>query len=180
MKVTAGKYKGRTLKNIPYSHLRPTADMVKQAMFNKLQFRLNGSRVLDLFSGTGALGIEALSRGAAEVVFVDKDRRSMQLIQENLHFVTEKPLLLLLPFEEALLQLKGKQFDIILLDPPYREKLYESALHHIAAYDLLAPEGVIVCEREKDEQFDIEPFVCVDEKKYGIKTLTYLEKGRKT
>ena len=84
MRVTAGKFKGRNLIDNKYEHIRPTADMVKQAIFNKLAFDLPNSRALDLFCGTGALGIEAISRGAREVVFIDKDPRSVALTKANL------------------------------------------------------------------------------------------------
>ena len=84
MKVITGKFGGRKLLDNKYEHIRPTADMVKQAVFNKLVDRIIGAKVLDLFCGTGALGIEAISRGAGEVIFVDKDKRSISLTEQNL------------------------------------------------------------------------------------------------
>ena len=176
MRVTAGKFKGRNLIDNKYEHIRPTADMVKQAIFNKLAFDLPGSRVLDLFCGTGALGIEALSRGAREVVFVDKDPRSVALTKANLEKlgIKEGFHLYKASYETALEKLEG-QFDIIILDPPYASGLYETCVKKIAEKNLLSPEGIIVVEHEKRDNFDYSPSNVVDEKTYGIKTVTYLK-----
>lgn len=176
MRVTAGKFKGRNLIDNKYEHIRPTADIVKQAIFNKLAFDLPGSRVLDLFCGTGALGIEALSRGAREVVFVDKDPRSVALTKANLEKlgIKEGFHLYKASYEKALEKLEG-QFDIIILDPPYASGLYETCVKKIAEKNLLSPEGIIVVEHEKRDNFDYSPFNVVDEKTYGIKTVTYLK-----
>ena len=84
MRIIGGKFKGRTLKEMDYDNIRPTTDKVKQALFTKFQFDIEGTRVLDLFCGTGGLGIEALSRGAREVVFVDKNPNSIKLTKQNL------------------------------------------------------------------------------------------------
>ena len=174
MKVTAGKFKGRTLNENTFDHIRPTADMVKQAIFNKLFEKIEGARVLDLFCGTGALGIEAISRGADEVVFVDKDRNSVNLTLSNLKKLNLSPRVLLLDYATALEKLRGEKFDIILLDPPYKSNLYTPALKLIDKYSLLQTDGIIVCEHERGEKIDYSPFVVFDERGYGIKEVTYL------
>ena len=174
MKVTFGIYGGRKLLDNPYDHIRPTADMVKQAIFNKLTDILPGSKVLDLFCGTGALGIEALSRGADEVVFVDKEKKSIELTKANLKNLGIIAKTINADFLVALKMLQGQKFDIILLDPPYKSGLYEKALNSIFKFDLLNENGIIVCEHGKDVTIDFSPFKEIDKRKYGIKEVSYL------
>jgi len=174
MIVSSGKFKGRKLADNHYSHIRPTADIVKQAIFNKLSLNVQSAKVLDLFCGTGALGIEAISRGAKEVVFCDCDARSLSLTKQNLkslnidNFRTLKS-----DFKESLKKLQGEKFDIILLDPPYMSGVYEEALNLIKTYDLLAEEGIIVCEHEKSVEIESDKFNKIDQKRYGIKMVSY-------
>ncbi len=176
MKVTAGKYKGRVLNENTFEHIRPTADMVKQSIFNKLFEKVNGAKVLDLFCGTGALGIEAISRGARDAVFVDKDKNSIKLTKSNLQKLGLSPSVYLCDYQEALRKMQGEKFDIILLDPPYKAGLYENALKLIEKYDILEDDGVIVCEHERGEKIDYSLYDKADEKQYGIKEVTYLTK----
>ncbi len=174
MRVTAGKFRGRVLVENKFEHIRPTADVVKQAIFNKLGDRVLGSKVLDLFCGTGALGIEAISRGASEVVFADKDNRSVGLTRANFKNLGIDARLIRANYEKTLDLLKGEQFDIILLDPPYKSGVYEDCIQRIANNNLLASGGIIVCEHDKKDDFDFSPFEVVSEKRYGIKMVTYL------
>ena len=176
MRVTAGKFKGRVLEQNKFDHIRPTADMVKQAIFNKIAFLVPGARVLDLFCGTGALGIEALSRGADEVVFVDKDFRSVALTRQNLAKLGVQAQVVKSDYLNALKYFKGlgKTFDIILLDPPYQSGVYQSCLEAICEYQLLEKGGMIVCEQSKDLSFDFSLFNLESEKLYGIKKVVYL------
>lgn len=178
MKIVAGKFKGKKLIDRQMDHIRPTADMVKQSIFNKLQFELAGAKVLDLFCGTGALGIEALSRGAGEVVFADLDKRSVKLTEDNLKLLGSpiNAKVLCCDYQEAIKRLHGQKFDIILLDPPYKSGVYEDCLKLLAEYDLLAEEGIIVCEQEKDVSIGYSPFNLADQRKYGIKKVSYLDK----
>lgn len=175
MRITAGKFRGRVLIENKYEHIRPTADVVKQAIFNKLAFVVPNSRVLDLFCGTGALGIEALSRGASEVIFADKDFRSINLTKENLKSLNIDAKVIKLSYDKAIVSLKDKQFDIIILDPPYKSGVYEDCIKKIAENNLLSNNGIIVCEHDKKDEFDFSPFKIVDEKRYGIKMVTYLQ-----
>ena len=174
MRIISGRFKGKPLKELKYDHIRPTADKVKQALFTKLQFEIEGARVLDLFCGTGGLGIEAISRGAKEVVFVDKNPKSVALTRENLKSIGDNSRVYNIPFDKALEKVEG-QFDLIILDPPYQSGLYEKALDLIAERDLLASEGTIVCEHYKDDIFDYSLFEVYDEKTYGTVVLTYLK-----
>lgn len=180
MKVVAGKYKGKLLIDRPYDHIRPTADMVKQSIFNKLQFNLLGSKVLDLFCGTGALGIEALSRGAEKVVMSDGDKRSVKLTQDNLKLLgnPQEASVMLGDFRQIISLLKGQQFDIIILDPPYQSGIYHECLVLIDRFNLLAEDGVVVCEQEKNTIIDYSPFTIQDERIYGIKKVSYLGKEK--
>lgn len=174
LKIDSGKFKGRRLIENKYDHIRPTTDKVRQALFTKLQFFLPQAKVLDLFCGTGAMGLEAFSRGAAEVDFVDKDFRSVQMTKTNLKnlgvdFKVVKC--------DALVYLEKceKKYDLIILDPPYKSGLYEKVLDKIYEKGLLAEDGVIVCEHAKEDMFDYGNFAVFDEKKYGNIVLTYLE-----
>lgn len=173
MRVDSGKFKGRRLLENKYDHIRPTTDKVKQALFVKLQFFVPGKKVLDLFCGTGAMGIEAISRGAEKVVFVDKDIRSVQMTKDNLKNlgISEK-----VNKCDAMIFLEKcqEQFDLIILDPPYKSGLYEKILNKINEKQLLSQEGIIVCEHASEDIFDFEKFSVFDEKKYGNITLTYL------
>lgn len=177
MRITTGKFGGRKLLDNPYEHIRPTADVVKQSIFNRLMDITQNATVLDLFCGTGALGIEALSRGAKEVIFVDKDPRSVKLTQSNLKKLGISAKVYTADFNVALKTLKGRKFDLILLDPPYMSGVYDKALSLIAEYQLLSENGVIVCEHEKSVQINFAPFELDAEKRYGIKIVTYLKKS---
>ena len=176
MKITSGKFGGRKLIDNPYEHIRPTADVVKQSIFNSLMDKLPNAVVLDLFCGTGALGIEALSRGAKEVVFADKDLRSVKLTRENLKKLGVNAKVINADFVASLKMLKNIKFDIIILDPPYMSGLYEKALSLISQYDLLNDEGIVVCEHEKSVEIDFLDYNIDKQKKYGIKVVTYLTK----
>ena len=147
MRVITGSARGRRLRELEGMETRPTTDRVKEGLFNILQFDLEGRRVLDLFAGTGQLGIEALSRGAAHAVFVDRRADAVKLIRENLKLteLSDRAQVVAGDSMEYLSRLREK-FDIILLDPPYEAGLLEPALAHIARFDILAPHGIIVAE----------------------------------
>lgn len=174
MRVDSGIFKGRRLLENKFEHIRPTTDKVRQALFTKLQFFLPNKRVLDLFCGTGALGIEALSRGASEVVFVDKDARSASMTRENLKNLGVKAKVIrcdAVKFVESC----EEKFDLIILDPPYKSGLYEKIVPKL--FPLLEEDGIIVCEHDKKDVFNYSPFVIYDEKRYGNTVLTYLCKN---
>lgn len=174
MRVDSGIFKGRRLLENKFEHIRPTTDKVRQALFTKLQFFLPNKRVLDLFCGTGALGIEALSRGASEVVFVDKDARSASMARENLKNLGVKARVIrcdAVRFVESC----EEKFDLIILDPPYKSGLYEKIVSKL--FPLLEEDGIIVCEHDKKDVFNYSPFVIYDEKRYGNTVLTYLCKN---
>ena len=147
MRVITGSARGRRLKELEGMETRPTTDRVKEGLFNILQFDIEGRRVLDLFAGTGQLGIECLSRGAASAVFVDRRPDAVKLIRENLK-ITDLQARARVVAGDSMEYLKSlrEKFDLIFLDPPYEAGLLEPALAHIARFDILAPHGIIVAE----------------------------------
>ena len=167
MRVITGIAGGRKLKSPEGESVRPTTDHVKQAMFNILQFDLEGRRILDLFGGTGQLGIEALSRGAREVVFTDSSRTSVQLIRENLKRCGLEGKVLQ---TDALSYLaRGEKFDVIFIDPPYDGGLYQAVLERINAVDNLTEGGIIVCEALAGTELTelSSPYRKLRERRYG-------------
>jgi 16S rRNA (guanine966-N2)-methyltransferase len=145
MRVIAGRYKGRRLHAPSWSGLRPTSDRLKQTLFDVLGDRVVGTRVLDGFAGSGALGIEALSRGARAVTFIDADIRALGLVEANLGHcgIAEGYVMIRSSFVEAVRRLPADQlFELILLDPPYEQSGLDDVL--AAATACLAPDGIIV------------------------------------
>lgn len=173
MRVIGGTAKGQPLKSLPGENTRPTLDRVKESMFNMIQLHIFEAKVLDLFGGSGALGIEALSRGGKFAHFVEEHRGSISVIQENLGKtrLKEKSRILSMDFRRALETLKseGQSFDLIFLDPPYGKGLEKEALELIAEKELLAPGGLIIIEQDKGESLEVsgEAYIVWKEKKYG-------------
>jgi 16S rRNA (guanine(966)-N(2))-methyltransferase RsmD len=167
MRVITGSARGRRLKTPENEAIRPTTDNVKESVFNIIQFDIEGRRVLDLFAGTGQLGIECLSRGAREVVFVDQSREAVKLVKENLKACgMQAPVIQ----SDALSYLKGcGKFDLIFLDPPYDSELYEPALNQVRSVDILSDGGIIVCEARREKQLPslAEPYRKNKEYRYG-------------
>ena len=151
MRVITGSARGKRLKELPGMDTRPTTDRVKEGLFSALQFDIEGRRVLDLFAGTGQLGIEALSRGAARCVFVDQRTDAVSCIRENLRLTGLSDRAQVVAGESmADLSALREKFDIIFLDPPYAAGLLEPALAHIAKHDLLNPHGIVAAESPAD------------------------------
>ena len=173
MRVITGKARGIQLKTPDGLTTRPTADRVKEALFSIIQFDLPGAKVLDLFGGTGQLGIEALSRGAKSAVFVDAGEPACKLIRENLRRTKlEADGKVVRSDYLEYLKRSRETFDIIFLDPPYAEVFLENALNCIGEIDILQSGGIIVTERPlgKDLNVELPGFVRSKDYKYG-KTL---------
>lgn len=149
MRVITGTARGRKLLEPSGVEVRPTTDMVKEAMFNIVQFDIEGRRVLDLFAGTGQLGIEALSRGAAECVFVDESPKSLKLVRANLERCGLRGRVE--QSESIGFLRRGGKFDLVFLDPPYDSNLLEKALEAIQNVDILNDGGIIVCESRREK-----------------------------
>ena len=152
MRVITGTARGRKLQSVPGEGTRPTSASVKEAVFSSIQFDIEGRLVLDLFAGTGQLGIECLSRGAARCVFVDRRSEAVRLVKENLQLtgLSDNARVITGDAQEFLSALKEK-FDLILLDPPYEAGLLEPVLEQIARFDILAPHGIMVAEHPADK-----------------------------
>ena len=175
MRVISGEYKGRKLAAPADYSIRPTTDKVKEALFSILADRIWGSKVLDLFSGTGNLGIEALSRGAGECVFADNSRESIKLIKENVnHCKAASGANIVAGDYKKVLMTQREPFDIIILDPPYNKGLMDDCFRIIAEQGILAEDGVIVAEHRKEEKLpdDFYGFEKEKERKYGIVMLS--------
>ncbi len=179
MRIISGQLKGRRLKAPKGREVRPTADRVKEALFNILPHDLSGRRVLDLFAGTGNLSLEAMSRGAERAVLVDIAREATELIAENLKAVGchgKARVVTGSAFKTARsLARSGESFDLIFLDPPYEKGLAGEALKEIAKESLLGENGVAVAEhsvREKVEE-RYGPLALVDQRRYGGTQLSF-------
>lgn len=149
MRVITGSARGRRLQEPKDRSVRPTTDMVKEAIFSIVQFDVPGRRVLDLFAGTGQLGIEAISRGARECVFVDNSAASVALVRKNLAICgMEAPVIR----SDAMSFLRGcGKFDLVLIDPPYHAGLYDDILHGLFSFDILNEGGIILVESMRGE-----------------------------
>ena len=179
MRVITGKARGIQLKTPEGMLTRPTADRVKEAMFSIINFDIPGAAVLDLFGGTGQLGIEALSRGARSAVFVDAREDACKLIRENLKRTKlEQDAKVVRSDYLVYLSRCREQFDIILLDPPYAEVFLENALKRITEIDILRSGGIIVAERplEKELPWEFEGYERSKDYKYGKILLTLYRK----
>jgi 16S rRNA (guanine(966)-N(2))-methyltransferase RsmD len=148
MRIIAGSLKGRRLKAPTWDGLRPTSDKLRETLFNILGARIRGARVLDGYAGTGALGLEAISRGAAHVTFVERDRRAQALIAANVAHcgIAEGYAIIRDSLERALRDLIGAEFDVVLLDPPYEQSAIDAV---VEAGRHLARDGVLVTEHAK-------------------------------
>ena len=179
MRVISGKARGVTLKTPEGMVTRPTTDRVKEALFSIIQFDLPGTNVLDLFGGTGQLGIEALSRGAKSAVFIDEREDSCRLIKENLKRTKLESYGKVIR-SDYLSYLKNtrEKFDIILLDPPYAETFLENSLKMITEIDILQSGGIIVTERPlgKELPWEFDGFERSRDYKYGRTLITIYRK----
>ena len=176
MRIIAGEYRGRKLESPKTNDVRPTTDKVKEAMFSILMPYINGARCLDLFSGTGSLGLEALSRGAENCVFCDNSREHIALIKENIKKcgAESKSKVIHGDYMKAL-EHSDDKYDIILVDPPYGAGLYEKCLASIEKLDLLEDEGIIILEHEKNVVLPdcLGKYSRLKEKKYGTIHLSF-------
>ena len=179
MRIIGGNYKSRVLAEFPGTDVRPTGDRVKESLFNILSLKIGGARVLDLFCGSGALGLECLSRGAKEAVFNDFSSESIRLLEKNMKALGvvkgAEGKVYTLDFSVCLDGLKGG-FDLIFLDPPYRFEYGVPALEKIARRGLLNENGIAVYERDKPFEERIDGLEKYDERRYGRTYLTFFRK----
>ena len=178
MRIIAGKYKKTPIKTLEGEDItRPTRDMVKEALFSSIEIN-SDTCFLDLFSGTGGIGLEALSRGAKNAVFNDINKQAVIIIYTNLEKVHENRMVLNLDYQECCRRLQGEKFDYIFCDPPYNFQAYEDLFFYINKYGLLNKKGIMIVEVRKDTDLkdDYLGIKLYKEKRYGITKLLYFRK----
>lgn len=181
MRIISGKFKGRTLVSFKADHIRPTMDRVKETLFNKWMGYVEDAKTLDLFAGTGNLGLEALSRGAKHVTFVEKSAKSVDIIRKNVdllkipkteHVVISKDVF------SFIKTYQGEGFDIIFIDPPFTEKLADDVMTALASSQCFHQNTLIAIEAIKQEKIGSEygDLICYDKQDYGDKSLSLFSK----
>ncbi len=171
MRIIGGKYRGKVLAAFKGNDIRPTADRVKESLFNILAPEISGANVLDLFCGSGSVGLEAISRGADYVVFNDVSKDSLAVLKKNCAALRVEPRICNLDYRELLRSI-DVTFDVIYIDPPYKSGFGKDALERIAARNLLNTGGVAVLESDRPFEGDV-GLVKYDERKYGVAYLTF-------
>ncbi len=179
LRVIAGKVGGTKLASPKGTAARPSGGKLKEALFSIISAHIDSARVLDLFAGSGALGIEALSRGAASCDFVDNNRYSLDVVRQNIdktHF-SENSRVISAHYLAFLRRVDTAQpYDLVFLDPPYYMGYIDKALEIIKAQGLLSPDGIIVCETASDETFSVcDGFSVLKQSRYGNSSLIILE-----
>ena len=179
MKVISGKYKGRVLEGFDIAGTRPTMDRVKESVFAMIQSWLEDAVILDLFAGSGNLGIEALSEGAKQIYLVDKNKKACQVMKRNLDKIgMDEKVIFYGDYKKALDNYKNQslQFDIIFLDPPYQTDLVQKSIEIIEKNELLTKNGIIVAESNSlDKIIFSKKLQMIKSKKYGDKWVAILQ-----
>ena len=175
MRIITGKAKGIKLKTLEGDNTRPTAERVKEAIFSMIQFDIEGRSVLDLFAGSGQMGLEALSRGASHAVLVDRSKEAVAIIKENVAKTKMADCCAVYQSDylDFLKRHSGEQFDIIFLDPPYALKMYKPALTELLNNGMIKPSSLIICESGEDTVFDGDKDL---ESRFGIEKQTKYSK----
>lgn len=177
MRVISGRYRGRNIDTVQNNSIRPTTDRIKENLFNILMPYIQDSIFLDLFCGSGNIGIEAISRGAKKVYFNDMQKSSINILKKNLRYITEQYTVTQLDFKNFLYQCK-LQFDIIYLDPPYQTQYAINALTIISARAILKETGIVIIESDKRIETSIPLLECYDQRKYGNIYLTFYKRKK--
>lgn len=173
MHIISGKYRGKKLKGFNIEGTRPTMDRVKESLFGMIQNYVEGSKVLDLFAGSGALGLEAISNGANEAYLIDNNEEAIRVIKDNMKNMNDDIKVIKSDYKKFLKETDLK-FDIIFLDPPYRKGLMGKALKIIEERKLLTESGIVVCEYEyNDFTTNLNLF---KEKSYGFKKISIFKR----
>ena len=180
MRINAGKWKGRPLFTVDGLSTRPTPDMVKQAVFNIIRDRVEGSLFCDMFAGTGSVAFEALSRGAKHITLVENGRDALNVIKRNAEYLgcTDDMTLVSNDVFTAMKLLSGKRFDVIFFDPPYNKNIESDALKGIAQNALIKDEGIVIVQFEAKNSIVTsipDSFVIADERRYGRSALLFLK-----
>jgi 16S rRNA (guanine966-N2)-methyltransferase len=180
MRVISGKFKGRRLVGFKAGHIRPTTDRVKETLFNKLMGRTEGARVLDLFSGTGSLAIECISRGAEWVDLVENHRQSLSIIRDNLAQLKIASGFEIHPADAFafIKKYSGPTYDLVLADPPFTRAWAHELTEAVGGSALLAADSLFVIEAASKERLEEQypGLIRLDQRKFGDKTLTFFTK----
>ena len=181
VRIIGGKFKGRRLRSVRGTRTRPTAERTREAIFNIIAFQLQDATVLDLFAGTGALGIEALSRGAQSAVFIDSSRATLSILRENLAGLCVESSTRVIRWDLAvnlncLLSLP-RAFDLVFMDPPYNKNLIMPALEHLHTSHAMDSDALVIVEHSIREAVDpgLLPFDVVDRRHYGKTLVSFLK-----
>jgi len=184
MRIVGGMHGGRKIKSLRGMTTRPTSEMVREALFNILNRRIAGCRFLDAYAGTGAVGLEALSRGADFAVFIERDHTACKVIGENLKALnlTDKAAVLCSKTVETMKKLEKKidPFDIVFLDPPYYKNEIALCLEFLRYSGILKPDSLVVVQHEADNFFGYSGFDNIKQKKYGKTIMSFLIKEEKS
>ena len=177
MRINSGKYKGRVIEGFTLDGTRPTMERVKESLFAMIQNEVKEAIVIDLFAGSGNLGIEALSEGASFAYFVDNNKKAIKTIEDNLiKLDIENAKVILNDYKEALKKV-DKKVDIIFLDPPYKTNYIEKSIIEIDKNDILKINGLIICESDEINKIVYtNKYQVVKEKKYGDKFIVIIKK----
>ncbi|MGB3340103.1 MAG: 16S rRNA (guanine(966)-N(2))-methyltransferase RsmD [bacterium] len=173
MRVVGGYKKGQRLK-VPRKGIRPTKSIVREAIFNIIRDRIQEAKILDIFAGSGALGIESLSRGAAHCVFIEK---RIKILAENIErmLLKDHAEIIRSDYRVGLMQIKNRNFDIIFLDPPYHENHIEKALDLISSHKLLCSDGMIIAEHSPNKHIDLpNGLMILKKKRYGDTAVMFI------
>ena len=181
MRIISGKARGTKLYTLEGMNTRPTLDRVKESIFNIIQSEIDGAKILDLFAGSGAIGLECLSRGAEKAVLCDKSKEAIEIIKKNIEktHMEEKTQVFNTDFETCLENVKNQQFDIVYLDPPYATDYILKSLKKIIELGIVKKESIIIMETDDEQRIlkEIEniEIKIVDKRKYGRATIIFLE-----
>ena len=183
MRIISGKAKGTKLYTLEGTNTRPTLDRVKESIFNIMQGEIQDAKILDLFSGCGAIGLEFLSRGAEKAVLCDKSKDAIEIIKKNVQktHMEESVQILNVDFEACLDKVKNQKFDIIYLDPPYATDYISKAIRKIIGNEIITNESIIIVETDDEtrilEEIKNTEVQIVDKRKYGRATIIFLKLG---
>ncbi|MDI9541042.1 MAG: 16S rRNA (guanine(966)-N(2))-methyltransferase RsmD [Bacillota bacterium] len=181
VRIVAGKHRSRVLKTLDGLDTRPTSDKVKEAVFSRIGPYFEGGIILDLFSGSGSIALEAISRGFEKAIIVDRSKKAINIIRSNVNLLKEENSCEIWPvdYKKALSMCQKKQlkFDLIYLDPPYHLELINELVIKISEYDLLQKNGIIVSESSDKEDIQVQsPFFIDKQLNYGTTKVTYIGK----
>jgi 16S rRNA (guanine966-N2)-methyltransferase len=178
MRITGGKAKGRTISSPLGKDVRPTASKTRQALFNILSDRVDNARFLEIFAGTGLIGLEALSRGAASLTAIEHNRKLATSVRDTVHRLGYQANVLACDFRAGLKAIHGQKFDIVFADPPYRTEYGSVVLNQLIELDLLSESAIVIIEHMKSTalQGDQLRLKKIDFRQYGLSALSFFTK----